>query len=146
MAWLAVVAGALAAALLAGLLWFNRSLASDRDDLTGTTWQLVAWTLDTALPTTAQLTLTFDDQGDEPYYSGSSGINNFRGRVWVGSKGDVEFGPAISTLMGGPDSVLRAESTYLRSLLTVVSYQRSGDRLTLTGSDATELDFQLMSS
>jgi heat shock protein HslJ len=146
LAWLAAAAGALVAASLAGLLWFGRPVAPAGHDLTGTSWQLVAWTLDTALPTTTDITLTFDGRGDEPYYSGSAGINNFRGRVWVEANGDIEFGPAIATQMGGPDQVMRAESAYLEALTTVVRYQRAEAQLTLTGSDATELSFQLVSS
>ncbi|MDR1387805.1 MAG: META domain-containing protein [Propionibacteriaceae bacterium] len=140
-AWLGVAAGALVAGLLAGLLWLAQPTRSGHDPLTGTAWRLTAWSLDLARPASVEQTLVFDDQGDEPYYSGFAGINNFRGRVTVALDGQVEFGPAIATLIGGPDRVMTVETAYLQALAAVTSYRLSGDDLTLIGPDAIQLSF-----
>lgn len=62
--------------------------------------------------------------------AGSSGCNSYSASVQV-SGGQIEVGDIVSTLMACADPVMDQEQAYLETLKSAVSFEVSGDVLTL---------------
>jgi putative lipoprotein len=81
------------------------------DGLIGPTW-LAVGICGLTVAGGAQPTVTFTPEGR---FQGTGGINRFNGSYRV--EGDViEFGPAMSTRMAGPNDVMRQENLFLAVL------------------------------
>lgn len=92
----------------------------------------------TNAPENADITLAFS--GDDNRYFGKV-VNRYFGTYTI--EGDkLTFGPTASTMMMGPENLMKAEQQYLGNLATVQSFKINGDQLTLTLSDNNTLVFK----
>jgi len=109
----------LALAMLAG--------CSSGNDLDGTSWKLVGWTVSSLYPGEFDITATFSDGR----ISGGSGVNSYSGSYAASGGGAFEVGEIAGTLMGGSEPAMRAETIYLTLLGEARSFTLSEGTLTL---------------
>jgi len=102
--------------------------------LEGTEWTLTEWTVSSSDPAAFTITVAFADG----QLSGSSGVNRYGGTYQAGPGDRFSVSPLTSTLMGGPEPAMRAESAYLTLLSQATSYQVAGSRLTLFDANGNE--------
>jgi heat shock protein HslJ len=95
--------------------------------LAGTKWQAAAWSASSLDP--ARFTITSDF--DESRISGTSAVNAYGGSYTATDDGSFSVGELQSTLMGGSDDAMRAESLYFDLLRQARRYVLSGATLTL---------------
>jgi len=95
--------------------------------LAGTKWRLAAWSASSLDP--ARFTITADF--DESRISGTSAVNTYGGSYTATDDGAFSVGELQSTLMGGSDDAMRAESLYFDLLRQARKYVVSGATLTL---------------
>ncbi|MEI6808421.1 MAG: META domain-containing protein [bacterium] len=118
----------LVASLLIGLIGCDKSSDIVKgDSLDGTYWRLKAWSVDSLNPADFTITANFADG----QVSGSSGVNSYGGPYNAGPGTAFSAGSLASTMMGGSEAAMRAESVYLMLLGQAVSYRISDGRLTL---------------
>lgn len=89
-------------------------------------------------PDQAVITLGFEVK-DHRFY-GKSAVNRYFGTYTLDGN-NLTFSPAGSTMMMGPQKLMEAESSYLKALSQIKSYQLSGKVLTLNLSDGKKLVF-----
>jgi heat shock protein HslJ len=88
------------------------------------------------------ITATFDGSR----MSGSSGVNQFGGSYSANADGSFSAGPLVSTLMAGPEPLMRIEAAYLALLDEAESFSVEGDRLTLATGEGKTLTFRAAST
>ncbi len=93
----------------------------------------------TNAPDKAEITIAFDK--NEPRFYGQSAVNRYFGSYKL-ENGKLTLGPIGSTMMAGPQDMMKAESSYLQFLPEVVSYKLEAGKLTLTSSKGGELVFE----
>ncbi len=86
----------------------------------------------------AEITLGFDAK--ESRFFGRV-VNNYFGKYEMDGT-TIKFGPAASTMMAGPENLMKAESQYLMTLPKVNSFVLEGQKLTLKTADGKELVFE----
>lgn len=119
--------------LIFGALLFTACSAEKPDSFVGKEYKL------TNAPANAEITLGFD--GKENRFFGKAAINNYFGSYTLdGNK--IAFGPAGSTMMAGPEELMKAESFYLQFLPQVKTYTLDGKKLTLSTDKNEELIFE----
>lgn len=92
-------------------------------------------------PNGAEITLMFSDTDNR---ASGKVVNRYFGTYTIdGDK--LTFGPMGSTMMMGPEPLMQAEYQYLQDLPKTISYQATGDGLTLTLSDNRQLKFKKIS-
>lgn len=92
----------------------------------------------TNAPENAEITIAFS--GTDNRYFGKV-VNRYFGTYTIdGDK--LSFGPTASTMMMGPEPLMKAEQQYFGELATVQSFKADGDMLTLTLNDNKTLVFK----
>lgn len=71
--------------------------------------------------------------------SGNSGVNNYFGKIAVGSNGKIKLDNIGSTLMAGPLDAMDAEQKYLKALGLSSQYKIGKDKLILFDTNGNEL-------
>lgn len=138
---IAVLAGAVAGCLLAGLMVLAPSAATlDDGEWTAATledgeWTLVSWSDDAELPEQAITFALSDGQ-----VSGSTSCNNYFGPVTIDGQ-KIAIGDMVTTRMFCFDTA-EAESTYLDLLSTVTTWSQDGAALVLLGDGEQVLRFE----
>lgn len=119
----------LALTLIAGLPTVLAACGSTSDagDPTGVEWTLKKGTGDVDM-TRAGITARFEDG----QLSGFSGVNQYSGPYTIDESGSFETGPLVSTLMAGPEPLMKAEQAYLKLLEGCDSYSVDKGTLTLS--------------
>lgn len=89
-----------------------------------------------------RITANFEADGT---FGGTAGCNGYGG-TYVADSEDLIVGRDVaSTAMGCDGPVMESEAAYLTFLRQPLTYERFGDRLTITGRDA-QLDFRAVSA
>lgn len=100
-------------------------------ELAGTKWRLVAWSASSLDPARFTITADFSESG----IAGTSAVNSYSGTYTATANGAFSVGEIQSTLMGGSDDAMRAESLYFDLLRQARKYVVSGATLTLRNAD-----------
>lgn len=90
-------------------------------------------------PDNAEITIGFDSK--ENRFFGVSAVNNYFGSYMLNND-KLTLEPAGSTMMAGPEELMKAEQEYLQFLPTVISYKLNGKVLTIVGEAGKELIFE----
>jgi len=129
-----LVACGAACAVLLVLAACGSSDTADPGALTGAEWTLTESSMSSIDLGAAGITATFDGER----IAGFSGVNQYGGPYSAGDDGSLEVGDLASTLMAGPERLMRAEQAYLALLSQCTSYRVENDILTLsTGASET---------
>lgn len=92
----------------------------------------------TNAPENAEITIAFS--GTDNRYFGKV-VNRYFGTYTI--EGDkLTFGPTASTMMMGPEPLMKAEQQYFQELATVQGFKASENELTLTLADNKTLVFK----
>jgi len=119
--------------LFFGALFLSACSTQTADSFSGKEYKLQN------VPENVEITLGFDRV--ETRFFGVAAINRYFGSYSV--EGEViSFGPAGSTMMAGPEELMKAEQEYLRFLPTVSRYKLNGKTLSLFSRDGKELVFE----
>lgn len=105
--------------------------AGQQPVLANTSWRLTGWA--EATPPPANLTIT--TQFGPGTLNGSAGINNYNGSFVSEIDGSLAIRLGPMTLMAGPESDMKAESTFIARLAAARGYRIDGNTLVLTGAD-----------
>ena len=105
------------------------------DDLDGTQWRLVEWSVSSLAPQDFEITLGFD--GDQ--LGGKAAVNSYGGSYSTGRQGAFSTGDIAQTLMAGPEPAMRAESVYFELLAQAERYSLDGARLVLSTAAGVEV-------
>ena len=128
-----VVSGMLLGALV-GLPACGSGGTSDPGELVGVEWVLSESSVSSTDLGAAGITATFDGQR----IGGFSGVNQYGGPYTARDDGSFEVGEISSTMMAGPEPLMRAETAYVTLLQECDSYEVRDGKLTLsTGGNAT---------
>jgi heat shock protein HslJ len=104
--------------------------ASSMTALDGTSWRLVgqgaADDLTGPLPET-EITLDFN----EGQVAGSAGCNRYFANYTVTAAGNLQIGPAGSTMMACPEEIMQQEGDFLAALGAAESFTLNGETLTI---------------
>ncbi|MCX6090818.1 MAG: META domain-containing protein [Candidatus Atribacteria bacterium] len=95
--------------------------------LAGTEWRLSAWSASSLDPSRFTITADFD----ESRISGTSAVNSYGGVYSTTASGNFSVGELQSTMMGGSDDAMRAESMYFELLRRVRRFTVNQTTLTL---------------
>jgi heat shock protein HslJ len=79
-----------------------------------------------ALPAKPLLSITLREEG---VCAGFSGVNRYFGKLVIAAEGGVTAGPFGSTMMAGPQELMRLESVFHQTLATAKRVQVSGNSL-----------------
>lgn len=90
-------------------------------------------------PDNAVVTIAFDETGDK--FSGQAPVNRYFGGYTIEGEA-FTFGPAGSTMMAGPEEMMKAEYEYLQFLPTVKTYKVDGKKLIMMNEIQEELVFE----
>ncbi|HRP06900.1 MAG TPA: META domain-containing protein [Gemmatimonadales bacterium] len=103
-------------------------------DLAGTNWTLQKLGEETiTMPSGGrQAFLRFG--ADDERYGASAGCNQLGGS-WSADAGEIEFGPAVSTLMACDEQIMSRERTLGEMLQAASHYRINGDLLELLAND-----------
>lgn len=88
-------------------------------------------------PEDAEITIGFEGER----FFGKAAVNNYFGSFTKTDK-TIKFGPAGSTMMAGPEPLMKVESTYLQDLAKIDGYKLQGKTLILSGPDNLSLTFE----
>lgn len=88
-------------------------------------------------PEDAEITIGFEGER----FFGKAAVNNYFGSFTNTDK-TIKFGPAGSTMMAGPEPLMKVESTYLQDLSKIDGYILQGKTLILSGPDNLSLTFE----
>lgn len=88
-------------------------------------------------PEDAEITIGFEGER----FFGKAAVNNYFGSFTKTDK-TIKFGPAGSTMMAGPEPLMKVESTYLQDLVKINGYNLQGKTLILSGPDNLSLTFE----
>jgi len=110
---------------------------ADAGDPTGVEWTLSEGSSDIDLGGVG-ITARFEDGR----IVGFSGVNQYTGPYTADRSGALEAGPFISTLMAGPEPLMKAEQAYLTLLDDCDSYLVEEDTLTLSTDGEETLIFE----
>jgi heat shock protein HslJ len=100
---------------------------SESTTLEGTYWRLQRFTKGSALVENAPITLEFLTGGQ---LGGSAGCNTYRGSVTFEGN-TLNVNPLATTRKSCPEDVMAQETMYLRSLQNAITFERTGDTLTV---------------
>ncbi len=129
-----VVSGAVVCAALVWAGCGGGASGTDPKALEGVEWTLVESSMSSVDLGAAGMTANFD--GEKVY--GFSGVNQYGGPYTAKDDGTLEIGELASTMMAGPEPLMRAEQAYLELLASCDGYRVEGDTLTLlTGESET---------
>jgi heat shock protein HslJ len=140
MQWVVLGAVLVAVLSLAGCGGGASGGADDTDPaaLEGVKWMLVGSSARETDLRLAGITATFDGK----LVAGFSGINQYGGPYTAGDDGSLEIGEIASTLMAGPEPLMRTEGAYLELLQVCDGFRVEGETLTLLTGDAESLVFE----
>ncbi len=79
-------------------------------------------------PENAEITIRFDNG----QFSGLAAVNRYFGS-YTDKDGKIKFSPAGSTMMAGPENLMKVEAQYLNNLEQIETYQLKGNDLILNG-------------
>jgi heat shock protein HslJ len=127
MKWMMIVS--MVCALAAGC-GSNNGDGTSGGTLAGTKWRLTAWSASSSDP--SQFTITADFS--ESQISGTSAVNSYGGPYTATADGRFSVGDLQSTLMGGSEEAMRAESLYFELLRQASKYAVTEATLTLKNS------------
>lgn len=96
-------------------------------NLAGTNWRLMAWSAGSSDPSQFTITADFSDS----QISGTSAVNSYGGPYTATADGHFSVGDLQSTLMGGSEEAMRAESIYVDLLRQASTYAVTNATLTL---------------
>lgn len=86
-------------------------------------------------PDNAEITIGF--LSNEPRFAGKAAVNRYFG-LYIINGNEVTLSQIGSTMMMGPEKLMKAETDYLQSLGTVKTFNFDGKKLILTGSKTLE--------
>jgi heat shock protein HslJ len=104
-----------------------QSESPENTTLEGTAWRLQRFTKGSALVENAPITLEFRTDGG---LGGSAGCNTYRGNVTLQGN-TLNVSPLATTRKACTEDVMAQETMYLRSLKNAITFERTGDTLTL---------------
>jgi len=133
-----VVSGAVVCAALVWTGCGGGTSGADPKALEGVEWTLVESSMSSVDLSAAGITANFD--GEKIY--GFSGVNQYGGPYTVEDDGTLEIGELASTLMAGPEPLMRAEQVYLELLSGCDGYRVDGDTLTLLTGESETLVYE----
>lgn len=81
-------------------------------------------------PENAEITITLD----ENKFSGRAAVNRYFGSFTTEGNA-IKFSPAGSTMMAGPENLMKIEQQFLQDLDRINHYQLKNGMLILSGSD-----------
>lgn len=102
--------------------------AADPAALEGVEWRLTESSMSSTDLGAAGITASFDGKN----VSGTSGVNQYGGPYTAKADGSFKVGELRSTLMAGPEPLMKAESAYLELLKQADSFSVKDDKLTLS--------------
>jgi len=105
------------------------------DELVGTSWRLAEWSDSTLDPSSFIITARFDDE----HIYGTSAINSYGGNYTATFNHLFSVRDLQTTLMGGSEEAMRAETIYLELLQQASKYQIEDTTLKLLDSFQNEL-------
>lgn len=120
----------LALAAILGIVVSAGCIANEQKPAGNSTEPFGSWVLESNKDIT--LIIEKDNVG------GCSGLNLYGGSAEVGD-GKIKLGDMISTLLAGPEDVMKAESDYMKALSNATGYKVEGDKLILTDKDGAVL-------
>jgi heat shock protein HslJ len=129
-----VVSGAVVCAALVWAGCGGGTSGTDPKALEGVEWTLVESSMSSVDLGAAGITANFD--GEKIY--GFSGVNQYGGPYTAKDDGTLEIGELASTMMAGPEPLMKAEQAYLELLKGCDGYQVEGDTLTLLTGEKSE--------
>ena len=103
-------------------------------DLAGTNWTLQKLGEDTLTIAEGSRQAFLRFGADDERYGASAGCNQLGG-TWAGSAGEIEFGPAVSTLMACDEVIMARERTLGEVLQAATHYRIADSRLELLAND-----------
>lgn len=125
----------LAATLLVAVSLVALAGCSSDQPLEGTAWKLVGSAASSFDPAGVTITAEFADG----QVKGKSAVNHYGGPYKLGPGDAFSVGQIASTLTGGSEAQLRAESDYWALLGQARSYKEAGGKLTLYDEGGNEL-------
>jgi heat shock protein HslJ len=134
-----VVLGAVAAVavlILAGC--GGDDAATDPAALEGVEWTLAGTSATDVDVSVAGITATFDGK----LVAGFSGVNQYGGPYTAKDDGSLEIGEIASTLMAGPEPLMKIEGAYLELLKGCDGFRVEGDTLILLTGDTKSLTYE----
>jgi len=134
-----VVLGAVAAVavlILAGC--GGDDAATDPAALEGVEWTLAGTSATDLDVSAAGITATFDGEK----VAGFAGVNQYGGPYTAKDDGSLEIGEIASTLMAGPEPLMKVEGAYLELLKGCDGFRVEGDTLTLLTGDTESLTYE----
>ena len=133
--WAAVLVAVLS---LAGCGGGGGASAHDPAALEGVEWMLVDSSAAEVDLTLAAITLIFDGKTA----GGFSGINQYGAPYTAKDDGSLEIGEVASTLMAGPEPLMKVEGAYLELFAGCDGYRVEGDTLTLLAGKEESLTYE----
>ena len=133
-----VVSGAVVCAALVWAGCGGGTSGTDPKTLEGVDWTLVESSMSSVDLGAAGITANFD--GEKVY--GFSGVNQYGGPYTAKDDGTLEIGELASTMMAGPEPLMKAEQAYLELLKGCDGYQVEGDTLTLLSGESESLVYE----
>ena len=134
-ATISLLAGAVSALGLGGLMLMASEADEAPDELAGSAWTLIAWSDESGLPD-RPITLEFV----EDRISGSTSCNRYSSPLELENR-SFQIGEVATTMMFCIDTA-EAETIYLNLLSQVDSYERVGDNLILSDGFSERLRFE----
>ncbi|MDD2392409.1 MAG: META domain-containing protein [Bacilli bacterium] len=114
-----------------GMLFFSPS----KNDLKGTDWILIGWSVSSKDHSLAQITISFNDK-----ISGNGGINIYNGKYLIKSNNQLQIKDLSFTEMASSDKRINEnETTYFYLLGEVRFYYKDENTLKLLGENKNEL-------
>lgn len=88
-------------------------------------------------PENAQITIGF--MKSEAKFAGKAAVNRYFG-IYTVDGDNIKFSGVGSTMMMGPENLMKAETEYLQSLAAVKTFKINGKKLILNGSKTLEFE------
>ena len=105
-----------------------RSGCLQSEELAGTWWTLVAWSISAQNPNDFTITAAFE----AARISGTAAVNQYSGSYRAGKDGSIQTGVLAVTLMAGPPEAMEAERRYLELLAQAKRFRMRDAMLTLS--------------
>lgn len=93
----------------------------------------------TDAPENAEITLGFAPEGGK--FFGKAPVNRYFGSYTL-TENEIKFGPIASTMMAGPEDMMKAETSYLRSLSEMKTFKIKDKQLILSNDNGNSLTFE----
>jgi heat shock protein HslJ len=133
-----VVSGAVVCAALVWAGCGGGTSGTDPKALEAVEWTLVESSMSSVDLGAAGITANFD--GERVY--GFSGVNQYGGPYTAKDDGALEIGELASTMMAGPEPLMKAEQAYLELLKGCDGYKVEDDTLTLLTGESETLVYE----